>query len=191
MSFIELMMIAVGLSMDAFAVSICKGLSIKKLCLHHLLIIGCYFGVFQAIMHLLGYLLGIRFQEIISSIDHWIAFIILGIIGINMIRSSQEEEKTYSNSLYIGTMITLAFATSVDALAVGITSAFLNIQIIPAVVFIGIVTFFLSACGVKVGNVFGSRFQSKAVVAGGIILILIGTKILIEHLITEGGIHFG
>lgn len=191
MSFIELMMIAVGLSMDAFAVSICKGLSIKKLCWHHVLLVGCYFGAFQAIMPLLGYLLGIQFQVFISSIDHWIAFFLLGIIGINMIRDSREEEKTYSDSLYISTMITLAFATSVDALAVGVTFAFLNIRIIPAVIFIGTITFLLSACGVKIGNVFGSRFQSKAVLSGGIILILIGTKILIEHLVAEGGIHFG
>lgn len=183
MSLIELFILAVGLSMDAFAVSICKGLSMKKLTLKNCIIVGLYFGLFQAGMPLLGYVLGIQFRSYITSIDHWIAFILLGIIGINMIKEAlSDEEETCNDALDVKTMILLAIATSIDALAVGITFAFLNVQIIPAVSFIGIITFSLSAIGVKIGNIFGEKYKSKAEIIGGIILILMGTKILLEHL---------
>lgn len=188
MTFIELLMIAVGLSMDAFAVSVCKGLSIDKPQTKYAVLTGCYFGGFQAIMPFLGYLLGIQFQAAIAHIDHWVAFVLLGGIGLNMIREARGEEENYSASFDVKTMFLLAVATSIDALAVGVTFAFLNIQIIPAVSFIGMTTFVLSICGVKAGNVVGKRFGSKAELIGGIILILIGTKILIEHLLMEGGL---
>lgn len=184
MSLLELFILAIGLSMDAFAVSICKGLSMKKPPLKAYLIVGGYFGVFQAVMPTIGYILGSRFTEYITSIDHWIAFVLLGFIGINMIKeaTSNEEEEECDASLDVKTMIMLAIATSIDALAVGITFAFLNVQIVPAVSFIGIITFTLSAIGVKIGNIFGEKYKSKAEITGGIILILIGTKILLEHL---------
>ncbi len=191
MSFLELFMIAVGLSMDAFAVSVCKGLSVDRLRPKHAVITGCYFGGFQAAMPFLGYLLGIQFQAAITRIDHWIAFALLGGIGVNMIREARTEEKSCPSSFDMKTMFPLAIATSIDALAVGITFAFLNIHIAPAVVFIGITTFLLSICGVKAGNVCGNRFGSKAELIGGMILIGIGLKILIEHLVAEGGIFHG
>mgnify|MGYP002329217373 CR=1 FL=1 len=179
----ELFVIAVGLSMDAFAVSICKGLSTPRLRLRHSLICGGYFGLFQALMPLLGWLLGVRFQAMIASLDHWIAFILLGIIGVNMIRESREnEEESLDSSFAFRTMLPLAVATSIDALAVGITFAFLEVSILPAVCFIAATTFLLSCIGVKVGNLCGTRFQSKAELLGGIILILLGLKILLEHL---------
>lgn len=183
MSLPELFIIAVGLSMDAFAVSICKGLSMSRMSWKYALITGLYFGGFQAGMPLLGYLLGSQFKDAITSFDHWIAFILLGIIGINMIRESfNKEEECLDASMDIKNMVMLAIATSIDALAVGVTFAFLKVRIIPAVSFIGIITFTLSAAGVKVGNLFGSKFKSRAEFAGGAILILMGIKILIDHL---------
>ncbi len=184
MGIIELFLIAVGLSMDAFAVSVCKGLAMKKCTWTKAGIVGLYFGVFQAGMPLLGYVLGVQFSHVITSIDHWIAFVLLGIIGLNMIRESREEEEACEeeDSLQVKEMLVLAVATSIDALAVGITFAFLQVEIVPAVVFIGVTTFLLSAGGVKIGNVFGAKYKSKAELAGGLILILMGTKILLEHL---------
>lgn len=183
MSLLELFIIAVGLSMDAFAVSVCKGLSMPKMNWKNATIIGLYFGGFQAGMPAIGYLLGSQFKDAITSIDHWIAFVLLGIIGFNMIRESMDkEEETCDPSLDVKTMLMLAVATSIDALAVGVTFAFLQVQIVAAVCFIGITTFSLSMVGVKVGNVFGSRYKSKAELAGGVILILMGIKILVEHL---------
>lgn len=183
MSMVELFIIAVGLSMDAFAVAICKGLSVKQVKVKHALIVGVYFGGFQAMMPLLGYLLGVRFQEAITSIDHWIAFVLLGLIGFNMIREAMsKEEEEVSAAFDVKTMIPLAVATSIDALAVGVTFAFLQVQIVPAVSFIGVITFVLSMIGVKIGNVFGMKYKSKAELAGGITLILMGVKILLEHL---------
>lgn len=183
MTLFNLFLIAVGLSMDAFAVSICKGLAMEKAPLKKAAIAGLWFGSFQAIMPLIGYLLGSQFEKYITSIDHWIAFVLLALIGGNMIRESlsKEEEKT-SSTMHFKEMLLLAVATSIDALAVGVTFAFLRVDIIPAVCFIGTITFVLSIAGVKVGNLFGSRYKSKAELAGGVILILIGIKILLEHL---------
>lgn len=183
MNFFTLFTIAVGLSMDAFAVAICKGLAMKKITLRKALIIGLWFGGFQALMPLIGFLLGVQFQSKITSIDHWIAFVLLCFIGINMIREacSKEEENT-SDSLAFKDMLLLAGATSIDALAVGVTFSFLQVAILPAVTFIGLTTLVLSMSGVKIGNVFGTRYKSRAEVAGGIILIVMGIKILLEHL---------
>ncbi len=187
MSIIELFILALGLSMDAFAVSICKGLSVPKLQAKHCLICGIYFGGFQALMPLLGWLLGIRFQSLITNIDHWIAFVLLAVIGANMIKESfSKEEECPDASFGFKTMLTLAVATSIDALAVGVTFAFLDVAIVPAVLLIGATTFVCSAVGVKIGNVFGNRFQSKAEFLGGLVLIAIGLKILIEHLFFGG-----
>ena len=183
MDIFTLFTLAVGLSMDAFAVSICKGLAMRKLSWKNVSIVGLWFGGFQALMPAAGYLLGVQFKDKITSIDHWIAFVLLGIIGINMIRDacSKEEEET-GDSLEAKEMLVLAVATSIDALAVGVTFAFLAVDIVAAVVFIGVVTFILSAAGVKVGNVFGTKYKAKAELAGGIILICLGIKILLEHL---------
>lgn len=183
MGLIELFILAVGLSMDAFAVSICKGLAMPKISVKKAVIVGLWFGGFQALMPALGFFLGVQFRDKITAIDHWIAFLLLSIIGINMIReacSGDCEEE--SDALDIRTMFLLAVATSIDALAVGITFAFLNVHILAAVSFIGITTFCISAAGVKIGNVFGTKYKSKAELAGGIILILLGLKILAEHL---------
>ena len=189
MGLAELFILAVGLSMDAFAVSICKGLCMRKVTVKKAGIVGLYFGAFQAGMPLLGYALGVQFQDRITALDHWIAFVLLGLSGTNMIREalSKGEEDCVcptdeKEELGAKNMLLLAVATSIDALAVGVTFAFLKVQIIPAVSFIGIITFSLSAAGVKIGNVFGVRYKSKAELAGGIILILMGTKILLEHL---------
>ena len=183
MSLIELFLVAVGLSMDAFAVSVCKGLSMRKLNPRHAVVIGLYFGGFQALMPLAGYLLGVGFQEIITAYDHWIAFILLSVIGGGMIKEAlNPEEDSCDDSVAFRDMIVLAVATSIDALAVGVTFAFLRVHILPAVSFIGAVTFCLSVIGVKMGNVFGTRYKSKAEIAGGLILIGIGVKILLEHL---------
>ncbi len=184
MSLWELFMIAVALSMDAFAVAVCKGLSVRKAGLKYSLTVGLYFGGFQALMPFLGYLLGVNFQNMITSVDHWIAFILLGVIGVNMIREAlnKDEEEDLDSSLTPRSMLPLAVATSIDALAVGVTFAFLKVSIAPAVSFIGVVTFILSAIGVKIGNVFGARYKSKAELFGGVVLILIGVKILLEHL---------
>lgn len=185
MGLIELICIAVGLSMDAFAVAICKGLSLRECTWQKQGIVGLYFGVFQAGMPLLGYLLGMQFKEMITSIDHWIAFVLLGIIGANMIKegfSKEEISDEKTDRLSVKEMLGLAVATSIDALAVGVTFAFLQVEIIPAVCIIGITTFILSAAGVKIGNIFGTRYKSKAEIAGGVILIFMGVKILVEHL---------
>lgn len=184
MGLLELFILAVGLSMDAFAVSVCKGLSTQKLKAKHYLIIGAWFGGFQALMPTIGYFLGSTFEKYITSVDHWVAFILLAIIGGNMIREgcSMEDGKA-NDSFSFKTMIVLAVATSIDALAVGITFALLpDVNIVAAVSFIGVTTFIISAIGLKVGNIFGLKYKSKAEIAGGIILILIGTKILLEHL---------
>ena len=178
----ELLVIAIGLSMDAFAVSICKGLSMRKMNWKNAVLAGIYFGGFQSLMTLLGYFLGSRFKDYIVSVDHWIAFILLAIIGISMIKESRESDEDINDSFDFKTMLVLAIATSIDALAIGVTFAFLSVNIVPAVSFIGVITFTLSVIGIKIGNVFGSKFKSKAELAGGFILIIMGIKILIEHL---------
>jgi putative Mn2+ efflux pump MntP len=178
----ELFVIAIGLSADAFAVSVCKGLSVKRLQKKHLFIAGTYFGGFQALMPLLGYWLGSRFQNLITSIDHWIAFVLLGIIGLNMVKESKEDAEKLDASFSFSGMFPLAIATSIDALAVGITFAFLRVNITNAVTLIGVTTFILSATGIWIGNKFGCKYKSKAELFGGVVLIAIGAKILIEHL---------
>lgn len=182
MGLIELFFIAVGLSMDAFAVSICKGLACREQNLRHNLLAGLYFGGFQGLMPAIGWLLGVRFSAAITSIDHWIAFVLLSVIGVNMIRESRGQEEDVDCSFTPRAMLPLAVATSIDALAVGVTFAFLKVLILPAVIFIGVTTFLLSAIGVRVGAVFGARFRSGAELAGGVILVLMGLKILLEHL---------
>ena len=183
MGLIELFLIAVGLSMDAFAVSVCKGLAMPKCTFKKAAIVGLWFGGFQALMPAIGYVLGAQFQETIASIDHWIAFVLLALIGGNMIHEALDnDEEEADASLDVKTMFLLAVATSIDALAIGITFAFLKVNIIPAVCFIGIVTFIISFAGVKIGNIFGARYKNKAEIVGGIILILLGLKILLEHL---------
>ena len=183
MGLIELFLIAVGLSMDAFAVSVCKGLAMPKCTFKKAAIVGLWFGGFQALMPAIGYILGAQFQETIASIDHWIAFVLLALIGGNMIREALDnDEEEADASLDVKTMFLLAVATSIDALAIGITFAFLKVHIIPAVCFIGSVTFIISFAGVKIGNVFGVRYKNKAEIVGGVILILLGLKILLEHL---------
>lgn len=183
MDLIELFLIAVGLSMDAFAVSVCKGLAMPKCTFKKAAIVGLWFGGFQALMPAIGYVLGAQFQETIASIDHWIAFVLLALIGGNMIHEALDnDEEEADASLDVKTMFLLAVATSIDALAIGITFAFLKVNIIPAVCFIGIVTFIISFAGVKIGNVFGVRYKNKAEIVGGVILILLGLKILLEHL---------
>lgn len=193
MDLFTLILLAVGLSMDAFAVSICKGLAIKKLSFRHMLIIGAWFGCFQAIMPTIGYFLGIQFARFVNSFAPWIAFILLLLIGINMIRESfSKEEKEYEETSAIGfkTMFFMAIATSIDALAVGITFACVPVSIIQAtallntilaVIIIGITTFIISIAGVKIGNIFGSLYKNKAEFVGGVILILLGIKIIVEH----------
>ena len=183
MQLYELFIIAVSLSMDAFAVSICKGLSTGRPRAGHCLACGTWFGGFQALMPLIGWLLGVRFQGMIVSIDHWIAFILLGMIGFNMVRESRGGEAEELDCSYSPrAMLPLAVATSIDALAVGVTFAFLQVDnIFLAVAFIGATTFVLSAAGVKVGAAFGVRFKSKAELAGGLILMGMGVKILVEH----------
>ena len=183
MGLFSLFIIAVGLSMDACAVAICKGLAMQKAPWKKAMIAGLWFGGFQGLMPAIGYVLGSQFERYIVNIDHWIAFILLSIIGGNMIKESlSKEEECADASLAVKDMFLLAVATSIDALAVGVTFAFLQVQILPAVTFIGVITFTLSTLGVKVGNIFGCRFKSKAELAGGIILIIMGTKILLEHL---------
>ncbi len=183
MGIVELFILAVGLAMDAFAVSICKGLSIRTLKLRQALVVGLWFGLFQALMPLAGWLLGSAFAEMVESVDHWIAFVLLSIIGGNMVREGlSRDEEELDDSLAFGIMLMLAVATSIDALAVGISFAFLKVDIVLAVSFIGVVTFAISAVGVKIGNLFGARYKSKAELLGGVVLILIGLKILLEHL---------
>lgn len=184
MGIIELIVLSIGLAMDAFAVSICKGLSMPRMKWKNAIIIGAYFGYFQALMPALGYLLGFNFQDRISNIDHWVAFILLGVIGINMIKEAiSKDNDVHNDSVKFKDMIVLAIATSIDALAVGITFAFLNVNLILAISLIGIITFIISVLGVKVGNIFGDKYEKKAEFMGGIILILLGIKILLEHLL--------
>jgi putative Mn2+ efflux pump MntP len=188
MSLVTLFITAVGLSMDAFAVAICKGLAVKKAGIKQMLLAGLWFGGFQALMPTLGYLFGSTLKEYVEKYDHWIAFILLGIIGANMIKESLSKEKdcdceSSSASMGIKEMFTLAVATSIDALIVGVGYAFLpDVNIGAAVGFIGVITFVLSAIGIKVGNIFGMKFKAKAEFTGGLILILMGLKILLEHL---------
>ncbi len=184
MGILELLILAIGLSMDAFAVSVCKGLALKKLELKNMAIVGLWFGGFQALMPSIGYFLGVQFKNQITAIDHWIAFVLLGIIGANMIKEacSKDDEEEVKANLDVKTMFMLAIATSIDALAVGITFAFLSVNLVHAVTFIGITTFILSAVGVGIGNIFGTKYKAKAEITGGIILILLGIKILLEHL---------
>ncbi|MDY3225677.1 MAG: manganese efflux pump MntP family protein [Candidatus Faecousia sp.] len=184
----ELLLLAVGLSMDAFAVSVCKGLSLRGATLRAELTCGVWFGGFQALMPLIGFFLGTLFAAAIQAVDHWIAFGLLAIIGVNMLKEALEEKdacgcEENGADLSVKTMFVMAVATSIDALAVGISLAMVgNVNIFFAVTLIGICTFVLSAVGVRIGNVFGSRFESKAEIAGGVILILLGVKILLEHL---------
>ena len=182
MGFIELLLIAVGLSMDAFAVSVCKGLSVKKVGVKHAALAGLYFGGFQFLMPVIGYLLGFRFESVIESIDHWVAFVLLAFIGGNMIKESFGKAEELNDDFGVKTMLLMAIATSIDALAVGITFAFLEVQILPAAGLIGVTTFLLSFVGIYIGNAFGTRYKSRAELAGGIILVVIGVKILLQHL---------
>lgn len=172
--------------MDAFAVSVCKGLSVQKVKPKHYLIVAAYFGGFQALMPLLGYLLGVRFEAMVANVDHWIAFVLLGLIGANMVRESRAGEEKLDDSFTVSTMLILAVATSIDALAIGVTFAFLGVNIVEAIILIGITTGIISGVGLKTGNVFGSRYKSKAEMAGGIVLILMGIKILVQHLLGLG-----
>lgn len=183
MDLLSLFLIAVGLSMDAFAVSVCKGLATPKYKLKYSMICGAWFGGFQALMPTVGYLLGVNFKKYITAIDHWIAFVLLALIGFNMIREAlKNDDEGADPSFTAKSMSLLAIATSIDALAIGITFAFLDVNIVAAVLFIGVCTFVISAAGVKIGSVFGTRFKSKAEIAGGAILIILGLRILIEHL---------
>lgn len=180
MGILELFIIAVGLSMDAFAVSVCKGLSLGRIEKKHMCIAGAWFGGFQALMPTIGYFLGSTFADLITRWDHWIAFILLVIIGGNMIKEAFGDEEEVDASMTVKSMFLLAIATSIDALAVGVTFAFLKVNILIAVLFIGCITFVCSAAGVKIGSVFGTKYKSKAEIFGGIVLILIGLKILLE-----------
>lgn len=182
MSFWELFLIAIGLSMDAFAISICKGLSVEKVEKKHLVITGLWFGGAQALMPVIGYILGTGFQSFIESIDHFIAFALLAIIGINMIRESREESKTLDASFSAKVMFPLAIADSIDALATGVTFVFLDVSIVKSAILIGITTFILSAIGIMIGNKFGEKYKSKAELVGGIILISMGASILLQDL---------
>lgn len=183
MSIVTLFVLSVGLAMDAFAVSICKGLAMKKAEIKKALIVGLWFGGFQAGMPMIGFFLGRQFQDKITSIDHWIAFVLLSLIGISMIREARSgEDEEADDSLAVYEMFVLAVATSIDALAVGITFAFLKVNIWEAAAMIGICTCFISAVGVKIGNVFGTKYKAGAELAGGVILILLGVKILLEHI---------
>lgn len=186
MGFLEIFLIGIGLSADAFSVAVCKGLNMRKLNLKHTYIIALFFGGFQAIMPLIGYLLGTNFADYIEAFDHWIAFVLLGFIGgkmaIEAIRDKDDDEEEKTDVLKIGELTVMAIATSIDALAVGITFAFLKVNILLSVLLIGVTTFALSLGGVLIGNKFGAKYKSKAELAGGIILVLIGVKILLEHL---------
>lgn len=183
MGILELILIAIGLGMDAFAVSICKGISMPKMNWKKAIIIGLYFGIFQAVMPVIGYTLGKAFENLVTSIDHWIAFGLLLIIGIKMlIDAFKDDNVSVNDSVNWKVMIILAIATSIDALAVGITFAFLQVNLLLAVLIIGIITFILCVIGTKIGNNFGNKFENKAEILGGIVLILIGVKILLEHL---------
>ncbi len=183
MGIFEIIVISIGLAMDAFSVSVCKGLSMIKLNWKNAIKISLYFGVFQGIMPIIGYLFGTRFSGFVEDIDHWMIFILLSIIGIYMIKESfSTEEENINESIDARTMHILAVATSIDALAVGITFAFFDINILLSIIIIGVITFCLSLTGVKIGNKFGDKFQNKSKLTGGIVLIIIGLKILLEHL---------
>ncbi|MGL5259871.1 MAG: manganese efflux pump MntP family protein [Lachnospiraceae bacterium] len=182
MSFLEVFIIGVGLSMDAFAVSICKGLSMKTLNWKNGIKAGLFFGGFQALMPIIGYIVGVQFSGLIQNIDHWIAFILLMFIGLKMIKESRDEENEVCGDFDIKSMTILAIATSIDALAVGITFAFLSVDIVSSSVIIGCTTFFFGILGIKIGNVFGIKYKAKAELFGGCILMLIGGKILLEHI---------
>lgn len=182
MSLWELFILAVGLSMDAFAVSICKGLSLGKIKVKHMCIAGIWFGGFQALMPLIGYFLGNMFSEFITKYAHWVAFALLLFLGGSMIKEAFGKEEEVDAAMDVKNMFLLAVATSIDALAVGVTFAFLQVQIVPAVSFIGVVTFVFSAVGVKIGSIFGAKYSSKAQFCGGLILILIGVKVLLDGL---------
>lgn len=183
MSIIEIALIGVGLAMDAFAVSICKGLAMRSMSYKKAIIIAAFFGFFQAMMPALGYVLGTTFASKIAAIDHWIAFILLVLIGANMIKEAiSSDNEQQDDSIRLGDLIMLSIATSIDALAVGITFAFFEVSLLLSISIIGIITFIICVFGVKVGNVFGEKYKSKAEMAGGLILIFMGAKILIEHL---------
>ena len=185
MQYFELLIIAIGLAMDAFAVSICKGLSVCKVRPKNALSVALWFGGFQALMPVLGYFLGVTFSGFVSTVDHWVAFILLGIIGINMVKESFDKDESceVNPDFTFRTMLSMAVATSIDAFAVGVSFAFLNVNIWTAVLMIGVVTCALSAGGIYLGNIFGSRYKSKAEFVGGFILIAMGLKILLEHIL--------
>lgn len=183
MGFVGTLALAIALSMDAFSVSVCKGLSIREIQPKHLLAVGLYFGGFQALMPTIGYFLGVQFESLITNIDHWIAFILLGFIGMNMLRESFDKDiEKLDDSISVKTMLPLAIATSIDALAAGISLAVIGDGIAAAAWMIGLTTFCLSAIGIFVGNMFGAKYKSKAEFVGGIVLVCIGAKILLEHL---------
>ena len=183
MGIIEQLGMAIALAMDAFAVAICKGLTVKKIKPRHLVITGLYFGGFQALMPLIGYFLGVNFRQYIETVDHWIAFALLVIIGANMIKEAfSKDEELHTDDFSFKSMLPLAVATSIDALAVGVTLAFLKANVISSVSLIGIIAFLISAAGVLLGKTVGCKFKSKAELLGGIILIFMGLKILLEHL---------
>lgn len=183
MGAIEILLISIGLAMDAFAVSVCKGLAMKKMSWKKAIIIGLYFGAFQAIMPTIGFSLGTAFERFITNVDHWVAFILLVGIGINMVKEAfDKESENKSDNVDVKTMLVLSIATSIDALAIGITFACLKIHIVMPVITIGLITFIISVIGVKIGNRFGNKYEKKAEIMGGVILILLGIKILLEHL---------
>lgn len=183
MTFVELLIIAVGLAMDAFAVSICKGLSVRKIRPRHAFSTAMWFGGFQALMPIIGYFVGISFADFVTNVDHWIAFVLLALIGSNMVKESREKDEVEAcPDFSFRKMLALAVATSIDALAVGVTFAFLKINIWTAALVIGVTTAAISGAGLKIGNIFGSRYKSKAELVGGIILIAMGARILVEHL---------
>lgn len=183
MGAIEILLISIGLAMDAFAVSVCKGLAMKKMSWKKAIIIGLYFGIFQAVMPVIGYFLGTTFERFITNVDHWVAFILLVGIGINMVKEAFDKESENRNdNVEMKTMLVLSIATSIDALAIGITFACLKIHIVMPVITIGLITFIISVIGVKIGNQFGDKYGKKAEIMGGVILILLGIKILLEHL---------
>ena len=179
----ELFVIALGLSMDAFAVSICKGLSVQRCSVKHMLICGLYFGLFQGAMPLIGYILGSQFESLVTAVAPYIAFALLTIIGYNMIREAREDDEAVNDDFSMKAMVPLAVATSIDALAIGVSFAFLQVNIIPAVSFIGVTTFVCCMFGVKIGSIFGSKYKQGAEFFGGLVLILMGFKILMEHLV--------
>ena len=183
MGLTEIIILSIGLSMDAFAVAMCKGLSMRKMSWKKAIVIALYFGIFQAVMPLIGYGLGIKFQQSIANIDHWIAFSLLVFIGANMVGEAfANDSKTSNENVDFKTMFILALATSIDALTIGVTFAFLDVNILLAATIIGVVTFLLSLMGVKIGNRFGSKYEAKAEILGGIILVFMGIKILVEHM---------